>query len=848
MRRILFCISLLFVSLFQQNKLYAEGRGSAAGNPLFGSAAQEGVLALYAYAQAGEKIDWRIERTRSAGSTKDGRWNIYVYSPVGLVATGMINSSTIGTNYTTAKISVTAATAGIWTLLAIPTSNGNNDAVSFDLTVYTTGNVAMTGRVFTYSVHGLDQSSPLEPTFTLYFLNPDGYQYSGIYRGLNGLNYTIVSDNFGVRTSGTSCVSAYRSVSYNGKWSNMGPDSAVCGIRNKIFFNAFHAALPASSVRFNTTTGSGQIVEPLVFTPPTPTLSTASFVRTGSCIQQGNVYFSTTNFSGSVYVYYDVNGNGTFNDAIDRSDTVLTIGTNSVYFNGLDRLGNPIPISQSINVKVSIEKVGETHFVMSDIEVFGGIEVTRLNGPGSPDKTIYWDDTNLGASLNCSLTPIVDGRGGINSAGGVHGWNQCGNAVPPSSGGTTNNTLPEYGAWGNQRLIDNWTQLVPIGLAYTTNVPAVVRPDFGDLPTGWPIAVASTKGKDTNGDCIIDNNDIANNTSVWAGTAEDFESNPKNAAANATSDNYDDGMSFPPGTVSRGATYSYIPHINSNASAKRIYYGLWFDWNNNGDFTDDKDCLGAPAFYNGSGLTPLAGGITSLPISVCVPTDAVMAGGVSVNNYKVRLIVSDSAIIYSRFNSSFGNGEVEDYQLPLVLLPISFGAISATENDCNVLINFETLQELNTDHFTIERSSNGFDWDGIAFIQSQHKGNTVTKYQYTDTRSSTGQNYYRIVHIDRAGKSQYSKTLSVLKNCNSQRGNISIYPNPVKNILAVASTYTLQNTEIKIINTMGQTLITIAGNVNAQRQINTEKLAKGCYILQLIKKGEIIYQDKFIKL
>ena len=847
MRRVLLCAVSFLVCFLFKNNLHAEGRGSAAGNPLFGSAAQEGVLALYAYGQAGEKIDWKIERTRSAGSTKDGKWNIFIYSPVGLVTSGVINSSTIGTNYTTAKISITAATAGIWTLLAIPVSNANNDAVSFDLTIYTSANVAQTGRVFTYSVHGLDNASPLESNFTLYFLNPDGYEYSGIYRGLNGLNYTIVSDNFGVRTSGASCVSAYRSLSYNGKWSNMGPDSAICGIRNKIFFNAFSAALPASSVRFNTATGSGQIVEPLVFTPPTPTLTAATFVRTGTCTQQGNVYFSTTNFSGSVYVYYDVNGNGIFTDPTDRTDTVLTYGTNSIYFNGLDKLGNPIPISQSMNVKVSIEKVGETHFVMSDIEIFGGIEVTRLNGPGSPDKTIYWDDTNLGASLNCSLTSIVDGRGGINSAGGVHGWNQCGTASPPNSGGTTNNSLPEYGAWGNQRLIDNWTQLVPIGIAHTTNVPAIILPDYGDLPIGWPMASAKTKGKDTNGDCIIDNNDVANTTSVWAGPAEDFEATPNNSTINATSDNYDDGISFPAGTVNRGVTYSYIPHINSNAGNKTVYYGLWFDWNNNGDFTDDRDCNSNPAFYSGSGKTPLAGGITSLPINVCVPTDATEPGGVSTNNYKLRLIISDSAVTYSRFNSTFGNGEVEDYQLPLVILPVSFGAINARESNCNVIINFETLQEINTGNFVIERSSNGFDWKAIVSIPSHSNGNTVTKYQFIDEESLSGQNYYRVEQVDKRSSLSYSKILSVVKKCAAASRKMAIYPNPVKNLLTIVSPYILQNATIKITNTMGQTMITKLGSIDEHTIINTEQLVKGFYLLRVIKNGKIIYQDKFIR-
>ncbi|UEG49997.1 T9SS type A sorting domain-containing protein [Ferruginibacter lapsinanis] len=848
MIRNLLLVVLILIFFITPHDTHAEGRGSSAGNPLFGAAAQEGIIALYGYAQAGEKIDFRIERTRSAGISTDGSWTIKIFSPLGLVDKFLLNSSIIGTTCTMPKITITSTTAGIWTLLAIPTSNANNDAVSFDLTVYTSANSPLTGRVYTYSLHGLDQSSPLEANFTLYFLNPDGYQYSGLYKGLNGLNYTIVSDNFGVRTSGNSCISSYKSVSYSGKWSNLGPDSAVCGARNKIFFNAFNAALPASSVRFNTTTGIGQITEALIFTPLTPTLSAATFVRTGSCIQQGNVYFSTNNFYGSVYVAFDVNGNGIFTDSADRTDTVFSTGANSIYFNGLDRYGKIIPISQAINIKVSIDKVGETHFVMSDIEIFGGIEVTRLNGPGSPNKTIYWDDTNLLSASNCSLTSIVDGRAGVNSTGGVHGWNQCGTASPPSSGGSTNNATPNLGAWGNQRLIDNWTYLLPTGVTYTTNVPAIHLPDFGDLPTGWPIAAANTKGQDTNGDCVIDNNDVGNTTSVWAGAGVDFESAPKNSAINATSDNYDDGMSFPPGSVNRGSKYTYIPNINSNASNKTIYYALWFDWNNNGNFSDDVDCYGNPAFYTGNGNTPVAGGITSIPVSVCVPTDAIEPGGVSVGDYKVRLIVSDSAISFSQYNYFFSNGEVEDYQLPLVILPVTFGAISTKEKNCTTVLSFETIYEQRNSSFEIERSNDGYIWRSIEKITTSSNSNTVKKYQYTDVNILDEPTFYRIKQTAINGNIQYSKTVSITPTCKEHISNITSYPNPVNDKLIITTSGNLQNAVIILTNSIGQTVLYQKNNINVYTKIETSKLLRGLYKIRVIQNGKIIYQNKFIKL
>jgi hypothetical protein len=76
---------------------------------------------------------------------------------------------------------------------------------------------------------------------------------------------------------------------------------------------------------------------------------------------------------------------------------------------------------------------------------------------------------------------------------------------------------------------------------------------------------------------------------------------------------------------------------------------------------------------------------------------------------------------------------------------------------------------------------------------------------------------------------------------------MAIYPNPVKNLLTIVSPYILQNAQIKITNTMGQTIITKLGSIDEHTRINTEQLVKGFYLLQVIKNGKIIYQDKFIK-
>ncbi len=457
--------------------------------PFDGSAAKEGTFYLYGYVKAGERIDWNVIRTDDGGASN---WTISVYTPTGLYSTCTIGT-TIGNQCATAQITVTAATEGIWTLVATPLGNDGNDVVCPALNVYTAGGTNLPGRVWTESLHGHDESTGVEPDFTLYFLTPSGYEYSATYSGMNGLNYTIVSDTLGVRTAAGSCVSAYQSVSYSGPNPLLGPDNANCGKKNKIFFAPFDSGLPASAVRFNVAAGSGQVTEQLINEPVVPSISNVTFIRPTSCSSVSNITFTVTNFSEEGIIYIDVNNNGIYTDPVDVIDTVVFVnGVNSVPFNGLDGLGNPMPRWQPLTVKVAIEKIGETHFVQSDIEIFGGLTVTRLNGPGAPDNTLYWNDSNLPVGDNCAVTPLLDATAGVNSSGGgVHNWDQCGTCSPPrATCGSTNNSTLNNGSWGNQRLIDNWTYITDSTLNRTLFISSFVDTTFADvcpsqLPYSW---------------------------------------------------------------------------------------------------------------------------------------------------------------------------------------------------------------------------------------------------------------------------------------------------------------------------------------------------------------------------
>ncbi|MDR6846810.1 PA14 domain-containing protein, partial [Flavobacterium granuli] len=169
--------------------------------------------------------------------------------------------------------------------------------------------------------------------------------------------------------------------------------------------------------------------------------------------------------------------------------------------------------------------------------------------------------------------------------------------------------------------------------------------DYGDLSSPWPVAQAKIVN------CLTAGIPSGSNTAVWAGAAVSIESAPLSNAT-ATADSNDDGFISP---TSTGGAYTVV--LNSNTSGTTGYYGLWFDWNNDGDFTNDVDASGQPAFYSGSASI---NGPTSVLVTATAP-----AGAKAVS--AKRLIVSDIPVTFTAFDDIFQNGEVEDYSLVLNL-------------------------------------------------------------------------------------------------------------------------------------------------------------------------------------
>jgi hypothetical protein len=115
--------------------------------------------------------------------------------------------------------------------------------------------------------------------------------------------------------------------------------------------------------------------------------------------------------------------------------------------------------------------------------------------------------------------------------------------------------------------------------------------------------------------------------------------------------------------------------------------------------------------------------------------------------------------------------------LSCVPLPIELLNFSGKLLPNSISLNWSTASEINNDYFTIERSSNGINFNEIA--QKDGAGTSITTIEYSiiDNNPFNGINYYRLKQTDFDGTSKLSSIIGVEFYKEENLLN-NIHPNP----------------------------------------------------------------------
>ncbi|MDB5257810.1 MAG: hypothetical protein JWM14_2505 [Chitinophagaceae bacterium] len=167
---------------------------------------------------------------------------------------------------------------------------------------------------------------------------------------------------------------------------------------------------------------------------------------------------------------------------------------------------------------------------------------------------------------------------------------------------------------------------------------------------------------------------------------------------------------------------------------------------------------------------------------------------------------------------------------------VDFRAYPKTEGVAG--LEWKVALEINNDHFTIEKSTDGIHFFSIGTVHGAGNSNAAKTYTYSDDNFTTNA-YYRIKQTDFDGKSSYTRTRFLEIN---NAGKLVLYPNPASNELNI-SWQLPANSEVSVvlINTLSQVVSTQRYSTNDgffEERIDLSTLPAGVYIVSVVSANQ----------
>lgn len=213
-----------------------------------------------------------------------------------------------------------------------------------------------------------------------------------------------------------------------------------------------------------------------------------------------------------------------------------------------------------------------------------------------------------------------------------------------------------------------------------------------------------------------------------------------------------------------------------------------------------------------------------------------------VNDNKLGVPLADVAGSYFAVTSLDKNNNESD-AITGIVLPVTGLNLDVTLIENKSMIRWNTVTEINTSHFEIQRSIDGTNYKTIATIAAAGMSSIPKHYNAADLLSEIGTYFYRIKVIDKDGRHSYSEVRTVIFKLAVDK--VVVTPNPF------VSTFTIRNAkqvqQIDVVDISGKTIMSIATSGQAMISVNADRLSPGVYMLRLKKADGTVSFAKVLK-
>lgn len=224
----------------------------------------------------------------------------------------------------------------------------------------------------------------------------------------------------------------------------------------------------------------------------------------------------------------------------------------------------------------------------------------------------------------------------------------------------------------------------------------------------------------------------------------------------------------------------------------------------------------------------------------------------SSNNVRFRFEFSSDVNSGSNdFEDDLDDGfYIDDFKIiksrsTLITLPVQFISFAGKLlPDETIRLDWEAITDQQHDYFEIQKSANGSTFTSIG------NGTLSAPYWGIDTAPFIGNNFYRIKQVDKNGTTSYSTVINVYYG--PGLFNVSVYPNPVTDVLTVKiSSANTEQYEISITDMAGRKVFgekVVSAGSGIQSTIDLSKQASQLFILTVKNsKNEIMTTQKLVK-
>lgn len=183
---------------------------------------------------------------------------------------------------------------------------------------------------------------------------------------------------------------------------------------------------------------------------------------------------------------------------------------------------------------------------------------------------------------------------------------------------------------------------------------------------------------------------------------------------------------------------------------------------------------------------------------------------------------------------------------PTTAVPVTLISFEAKATAKNIVLNWSTAAEFNNKGFVIERSTNGSDFEKIAWVDGKINSSTTALYQLTDNFVQPGiLYYYRLRQTDLDARETLSETRHA--RISDKSVFITISPNPAKNYISIYTKGSKELSNITLLNAQGQVVKSWQKQQTSTtaQKINISNIPAGIYMLR-ISSGSTVVVEKLV--